>query len=149
MNEEDGRKESKVVIKVKKGTSKGLAKLALENMLVKRVVRFARRNGANAGALIVFLCPFFASVPISSNKIFNINMIHNQASIYYHYWLADRELFLFCRIFPPLQIVFSVHRCDLHHVRLSEANVLSLENGILLLRNGSLGWFQWCHPSRF
>ena len=59
MNEEDGRKESKVVIKVKKGTSKGLAKLALENMLVNRVVRFARRNGANAGALIVFLCPFF------------------------------------------------------------------------------------------
>ena len=52
MNEEDGgRKESKVVIKVKKGTSKGLAKLALENMLVNRVVRFARRNGANAGAL--------------------------------------------------------------------------------------------------
>ena len=38
MNEEDGRKESKVVIKVKKGTSKGLAKLALENMLVKRMV---------------------------------------------------------------------------------------------------------------
>ena len=55
MNEEDGRKESKVVIKVKKGTSKGLAKLALENMLVNRVVRFARRNGANAGALIVFM----------------------------------------------------------------------------------------------
>ena len=35
---EKERKEGKVVIKVKKGTSKGLAKLALENMLVKRMV---------------------------------------------------------------------------------------------------------------
>ena len=145
MNEEDGRKESKVVIKVKKGTSKGLTKLALENMLVNRVVRFARRNGANAGALVVFLCPFFASVPMSSNKILNMNMIHNHAGTYYHYWLADREFLPFCRIFPPLQKVYDVHRCDIPHGRLSEANVLSLENGILLLRNGSLGWFQWFH----